>query len=154
MPNPPATPNGHHGDAPAGLKRPAPFPVPSVAAQMAEADAAAQAAMEAELQRRAKAVHDHIAVLLHGDPGNGVEPDPAGLIMAIPDLFFGSLVEALAQAVQIGLQRAAEAEQKRMQEAQAPEQVAARKPILLAQTGNVRMAAQAAMTGMPPGTPG
>src|SRR5579859_2981917 len=139
---PPSTPPGSngHGDLPPGLKTPAPHPAPPLAAHMAEAAAAAQEAAQAELHRRTAALHEQIAVML--------ATDPASLIMAIPDLFGASLVEMVAAGVQLGLQRAARAEQQAQQgEADA---AVPRKPILLAQTGNVNMAARAAMEGMPP----
>jgi hypothetical protein len=119
------------GEVPPGLKTPAPHDRPSLAAQMAEADAQRAAAANA-------ALHDQIAHML--------EDDPATLLMNLPALFGQALIEIVAAGVQAGIQRAAQAQA-------APADVAARKPILLAQTGNVRMAAQAAMTGMPPPVP-
>jgi hypothetical protein len=58
-------------------------------------------------------------------------------------------MEIVAAGVQLGIERAAQAQQAPV----TPAEAAGRKPILLAQTGNVRMAAQAAMTGMPPSVP-
>jgi hypothetical protein len=145
-PMPPEDPqqNGHGGPQ-AAFRRPAPHPVPSLAAKMAEADAARDAAAKAELAQRTAALHEHIGAMLG--------TDPAALLMALPDLFGASLVEMVAAGVQLGLARAAAAEQEKAQQAATPEAAAARKPILLAQTGNVVMAAQAAMTGMPPPPP-
>jgi hypothetical protein len=123
---------------------------------MAEADAQIQEAAKAELARRTAEVHDYLMVLIKGNPDADppVKPDPAALLMTIPDLFGASLVEMIATGVMVGLQRATEAalqEQARQQEA--AQQTAS--PLLRVQgTGNVHQAAQAAMTGMPPPPPG
>lgn len=89
---------------------------------MAGADAQRQEAAQAELQRRTAELHAQIAAML--------ATDPAALLMALPDLFGASFAEMVAAGVQLGLQRAAQAEQ---QAQQAPADTAARKPILLAQ---------------------
>lgn len=144
MTDSPASPNGHHGELGA-FKRPAPHPAPSLAAQMAEADAQAQAQHQAAA---AQALLADLSAMLGGDP--------AAFMRLIDHLFGPVIANAVAAGVQVGIQRAGEAERERMQaeQAQAAKDMAAAHPLLAAHTGNVHMAAQAAMTGMPPGTPG
>lgn len=146
MPPPsPSSPNGHDG-VPEALRKPPPHPVPSLAAQMAEADAERDAAAKAELQARTAELHDHIAAML--------ATDPAAFVMNLPALLGASLVEAVAAGVQIGFTRAMEQmAQQQAQQEQAPKD--APSPLLrVTGTGNVHQAAQAAMGGMPlPGPP-
>jgi hypothetical protein len=112
---------------------------------MAQADAeqinAANAEMERLAAERAMAERAVVEEALDANP----------FLRALPAVYGPALVEAVAQGVQIGLQRAAQAEQQAQQHAAA--QAPPGKPILLAQTGNVHIAAQAAMTGMPPPGP-
>ena len=120
---------------------------------MAEADAQIQEAAKAELARRTAEVHDYLMVLIKGNPDADppVKPDPAALLMTIPDLFGASLVEMIATGVMVGLQRATEVALQAQQEQAAK---GAASPLLrVTGTGNVQQAAQAAMTGMPPQVP-
>lgn len=131
MTHPPGS-NGH-SDPPGPFRKPAPHAVPSLAAQMADADAQQAAA-------RMQAILDDVDAMRDGDA-------PAFLRL-LDGLFAPVIANAVAAGVQAGIERATAAQAAQME--QAAKDAAGRQPLLRAMTGNVHMAAQAALGTQPP----